>query len=151
MSAGSDFLFVYGTLMSGSGSAMGREQRERLAREARSYGAGSVQGRLYDLGSYPGLVKSDDPSERVSGEVLRLAEPPMTLAFLDAYEGVSAGNDGGVRAEADEYVRVLMPARLAGGTLVSAWVYVYRAGLHGKRWISSGAWEPGADAAGCVA
>ena len=149
MSEEPQFLFVYGTLMSGLSCAMGREQRERLGREARSFGAGSVQGRLYDLGSYPGLVESDDPGERVMGEVLRLNAPSRTLAELDAYEGVGAGD--GKHAEPDEYERVPMPARLAGGTLVSAWVYVYRGALTGKSWIMSGAWAPESGAAGDVA
>lgn len=136
------FLFVYGTLMSGLDCAMGREQRAHLAGSARSFGAGFVQGRLYDLGHYPGLVASDDPGDQVAGEVLRLADAAATLGWLDAYEGIGAADGDGVTAEADEYVRMLMPVRLKGGTLVSAWVYLYQGDVGGKRHLADGRWAP---------
>lgn len=136
------FLFVYGTLMGGLDCAMGREQRVHLAGSARSFGAGIVQGRLYDLGHYPGLVTSDDPGEQVAGEVLRLTDAAATLGWLDAYEGIGAAGGDGVTAQADEYVRILMPVRLEGGTLVSAWVYLYRGDVAGKRHLANGRWLP---------
>lgn len=143
MSAEPQFLFVYGTLMSGLTCAMGREQRAHLAKSSRSFGAGRVQGRLYDLGDYPGLVASDDPGDQVTGEVLRLADPGRTLSWLDAYEGIGEAGEA-QSAEADEYVRMLMPVRLGGGTLVSAWIYVYRADVAGKLRLANGCWVPAA-------
>ena len=53
----------------------------------RSIGPGEFQGRLYDLGRYPGVVASDDPADIVHGEVYRLHDPAATLARLDQYEG----------------------------------------------------------------
>ena len=51
------YLFVYGTLMSGAGSALGKAQRLRLARESDSLGPASIaHARLYDLGRYPGAI-----------------------------------------------------------------------------------------------
>jgi gamma-glutamylcyclotransferase (GGCT)/AIG2-like uncharacterized protein YtfP len=142
MSDAPQFLFAYGTLMSGLDCAMGRPERVRLAGETRSLGAATVQGRLYELGSYPGFVMSDDPSERVAGEVLRIGDAAATLAWLDAYEGIGPARHDGDRAEADEYDRILVPARLAGGTLVSVWIYRYRGGLAGLRWLQDGRWAP---------
>ena len=55
MATDSQFLFVYGTLMGSAASGYGRDMRERLHRESRSYGAATMQGRLYDLGSYPAV------------------------------------------------------------------------------------------------
>ncbi len=140
--AAPEFLFAYGTLMSGLDCAMGKRERTRLRGETRSLGAATVQGRLYDLGSYPGFVMSDDPNEVVAGEVLRIGDAAVTFAWLDAYEGIGPKPHDGEQAEADEYDRILMPARLAGGTLVSVWIYRYRGRLAGLRWLQEGRWAP---------
>ena len=53
----SRYLFVYGTLMSGATTALGTEQRLRLAGESDSLGPASLpKAHLYDLGQYPGAV-----------------------------------------------------------------------------------------------
>ena len=128
------FLFVYGTLMGSAASDYGRDMRERLHRELRSYGVATMQGRLYDLGSYPGLIGSADPGDLVQGEVVRLADPDAVFGWLDAYEGI-------VRGRADnEYERVLSPARLQGETLVSAHVYRYVQDVSAGRWLPEGRW-----------
>jgi len=64
-------LFVYGTLLSSAGHPMGA----RLGREARLIGEASIEGRLYSLGRYPGLVDVVDRESRVHGEVFVLKEP----------------------------------------------------------------------------
>lgn len=142
MSDAPEFLFAYGTLMSGLDCAMGRRERARLAEETRLLGPATVQGRLYDLGSYPGVVMSDDPGEVVAGQVLRIADAAATFAWLDAYEGIGPKPHDGEQAEADEYDRILVPARLAGGTLVSVWIYRYRGKLTGLPRLQDGRWAP---------
>ncbi len=141
-------LFVYGTLMPHTTGAFGSDMRARLAREGRSLGAASVCARLYDLGQYPGLVPSSDPGDAVHGIVMRLADPAASLPWLDAYEGLDgaqlaaahgAPREGG---KADEYERRLMPVRLSGGTLLSAWVYVCRLSVDPRRLIAEGRWRP---------
>lgn len=139
MSDAPAFLFVYGTLMSHLDCDLGREQRAALHRRARSFGAASMQGRLYSLGEYPGLITSHDPGDRIAGEVLRLDCPTETFAMLDAYEGVAKAADPASRGE---YERIIAPARLAGGTLLSVWVYVYRGPTCGKAPVASGSWAP---------
>ena len=129
MTADPQFLFVYGTLMSTAASALGTGERVRLASVARNLGPATVHGRLYDLGGYPGLV--DAPGALVEGEVVRLAAGEFR--WLDRYEGVGA--------DEAEYERGLRPARLAGGTLVSAWVYLYRGPTAGLMPIESGRWR----------
>jgi gamma-glutamylcyclotransferase (GGCT)/AIG2-like uncharacterized protein YtfP len=131
----SDFLFVYGTLMGSARSDYGRDERERLHRISRSFGAATLQGRLYDLGAYPGLAASRDPGDLVHGEVLRLTAPAEVFAWLDAYEGIVAGD------ARNEYERVLAPARLEGGTLVSVWVYRYVRDVSHLRWLRDGRWD----------
>src|SRR5215207_11003698 len=120
--ATSRYLFVYGTLMSGARSALGRQQRLRLAQESDSLGPASLHfARLYDLGRYPGAAVSDGEEEIVHGEAVLLADPDAALAWLDPYEGYVHG--GGDRNEYDRQVRQV---RLAGGETFDAWVYLLR-------------------------
>ena len=128
------YLFVYGTLMRDAAGALGAAQRDRLARESRSLGAAAMAGaELYDLGRYPGLVESADPSLVVHGEVVELVSPPRTLVWLDAYEGIAADDQS-------EYARQARPVRLAGGQTVEAWVYLLRREAPGHARIRGGRW-----------
>ena len=123
-------IFVYGTLLSGARHPMGA----RLARESQILGEATIQGRLYNLGRYPGLVESGDPADVVHGEVYALNSPATTLAWLDAYEGISS------HAADNEYERCERAVRLASGAEVTAWVYLYRAPVTGRAAIAGGRW-----------
>jgi gamma-glutamylcyclotransferase (GGCT)/AIG2-like uncharacterized protein YtfP len=72
-------------------------------------GVGSVPGRLFDLGRYPGLVAGRG---RVRGEVYRLRDPEL-LAAVDREEGYN-------------FERRRTVATLADGRRVRAWIYRYR-------------------------
>lgn len=128
------FLFVYGTLMSSADSDYGRESRARLHASAKSLGPATVRGRLYDLGAYPGFAASADTADLVHGEVLRLSEPGAVFPWLDAYEGIVSG------APDNEYERVTIEARLAGGETVTAWVYLCRLDVSSLPRIWNGRW-----------
>ncbi len=129
-------LFIYGTLRSGAIGALGKLERERLARESRSLGAATMGGaRLYDLGRYPGLVESGAASDIVHGELVFLANPLRTFVWLDAYEGVLAGDP-----EGSEYARFERSVRLQRGSELSAWVYVFLKDVARRRAIVSGRW-----------
>ena len=79
----SSLLFVYGTLRRGG------ERYSLLERLGAAYvGKGSVAGELYDLGAYPGALKSRSKSARVVGEVYHLPDTTQALRSLDEYEGV---------------------------------------------------------------
>ncbi len=123
-------LFVYGSLMSSAGHAMG----ERLRREARLVGEATIQGRLYKISWYPGAVASGDPGERVHGEVYALDNPGRALAWLDDYEGIAPGNP-----DPSEYERAERPVRLASGEVL-AWVYLYRGDVAKLSQILDGHW-----------
>jgi gamma-glutamylcyclotransferase (GGCT)/AIG2-like uncharacterized protein YtfP len=127
-------LFVYGSLMSSAGHPMG----ERLRREAQMIGEATIQGRLYKISWYPGLVASHEPGERVHGEVYALEDPGRALAWLDAYEGLEPGNP-----DFGEYQRLERPARLASGEEITAWAYLYRGDVAGLCAIPSGRWVAG--------
>ncbi len=130
MNADSRYLFVYGTLMSGAHTALGRAPRLRLARESDSLGPASIaHARLYDLGRYPGALAGGGEYDLVHGEAVLLSTPEPTLAWLDAYEG-------------DEYDRVVRAVRLAGGEAIDAWVYLLRAVPTRAKRIEDGRWAP---------
>ena len=129
-------LFVYGTLMANAAGALGRTQRQRLARESRSLGAATMMGaRLYNLGRYPGLVETGEAGDIVHGEVVHLANPVRTFLWLDAYEGVVAED-----AALSEYVRLELTVRLERGTELGAWVYVFVKDVAHRRAIAHGRW-----------
>ena len=134
--ADSRYLFVYGTLMSGARSALGVEQRQRLAEEADSLGPASLHfARLYDLGSYPGAAISDGEEDIVHGEVVLLADPGAALAWLDDYESYVHG-----AGDSNEYDRLVREVRLAGGETFDAWVYLLRRAPGEKLRIANGRW-----------
>jgi gamma-glutamylcyclotransferase (GGCT)/AIG2-like uncharacterized protein YtfP len=61
----SDYLFVYGTLR----KEMNHPMYRALSRSAEWVGEANLQGRLYDLGKYPGAVPSKRVSDIVIGEI----------------------------------------------------------------------------------
>lgn len=128
-------LFVYGTLMSAAASALGRAQRQRLAREGRLLGVATTAGRLVDLGRYPGLVSPEQPGDVVHGEVLELADPQRSLRWLDDYEGIFPGDHAH-----NEYARDEREVVLATGDRILAWVYLYRQPITSAKLIASGSW-----------
>lgn len=103
-------LFVYGTL-----KRRAPRRQHPLLREARYVANGSVTGALYDLGEYPGLVRSSRSGERVAGELYELPEAGVVemLRALDSYEG-------------REYVRRRVFVRLSSGKRRAAWAYLLR-------------------------
>ena len=131
MAAMNRHLFVYGTLLSGARHAMG----ERLRSEASLVGEASIQGRLYSLGRYPGLVESADAHDIVHGEVYALDDPISALEWLDAYEGIRPGP-----GENNPYERVVRPVRLASGATLTAWVYLYRKSVRMRPPVPGGHW-----------
>ena len=106
-------IFVYGTLMLSAGREVGR----RLASEAEFIGHGSVGGRLYDMGKWPGLVASRRQAERVHGEVWMLRNPDRSFPWLDEYEGIKP------EIRNPEYARIISAATLANGMPAPVWLY----------------------------
>jgi gamma-glutamylcyclotransferase (GGCT)/AIG2-like uncharacterized protein YtfP len=126
-------LFVYGSLLSRARHPMGT----RLRREARLLGEAAIDGRLYSLGRYPGLVEDANSPYPVHGEVYDLKAPVSTLKWLDAYEGIVPG-----KPERNPYERVERPARLASGETLTAWVYLYRNSVQTRPEVIGGYWVP---------
>jgi gamma-glutamylcyclotransferase (GGCT)/AIG2-like uncharacterized protein YtfP len=125
----SEFLFVYGSLRADSGSPMA----QMLAEVAVYQGHAVMSGRLYEVAGYPGAVESADPTETVHGELYRIVDPSVLLTILDQYEECSAEF-----ASPQEYIRKRLTVRLAGGSLLRAWCYVYQWEVEGLQRIVSG-------------
>jgi gamma-glutamylcyclotransferase (GGCT)/AIG2-like uncharacterized protein YtfP len=114
-------LFVYGTLRRGFENRYAR----LLERSAAYLGTARVQGRLYDLGRYPGIQLQAGLDEWVTGDLFRLRKAAETLDVLDRYEGPA-------------FERVAATAVLPNGDRRRCWVYEYRLPAPQDRRILSG-------------
>jgi gamma-glutamylcyclotransferase (GGCT)/AIG2-like uncharacterized protein YtfP len=120
-------LFVYGTLRPFVDIPMARW----LRRSARYVGPATTRGRLYDLGSYPGMRAARNCRDRVVGDVYRIVRP-RALRALDRYE---AGN---ARCK-PSFVRERCLVKLERhGVRKMAWTYRYRHSVARRPRIASG-------------
>lgn len=126
---GAVLLFVYGTLRRGCAYPMAR----RLALHARYLGVARVNGRLYRIAHYPGLLLSAHADEWVKGDLYDLSGAPALLAQLDRYEGLGRG-----RRQSTEYARVVTTVWMADHTRQTAWLYLYRKSPQRRKWLVSG-------------
>jgi gamma-glutamylcyclotransferase (GGCT)/AIG2-like uncharacterized protein YtfP len=130
------FLFVYGTLKRRSRHPMAR----RLAHAARFVGAAHIQGRLYNLGRFPGLKEPRSDGDIIHGDVYDLGENiDALLREMDAYENAES-------PPPTPYDRQLTAAALADGRTIQAWVYWYRGSVSESNYIASGSYEENCDA-----
>jgi gamma-glutamylcyclotransferase (GGCT)/AIG2-like uncharacterized protein YtfP len=141
--ANSNLLFVYGTLR----SAFANEISNVLAQSAIFAGEGFVHGRLFNLGSYPGLVLSEANQEVVRGELYELAlgKRQAVLDLLDDYEGC-----GPSKPEPHEYRRELVDV-FSTTAIVKAWAYLLNRPTDDLEPIKSGdylAWRTTVDKKG---
>lgn len=125
----SAYLFVYGTLRKGAGHPMHRI----LSAGAEAAGAATFQGRLFDLGRYPGVVPDPAGRWRVAGEIYRMNTPEPLLSALDEYEGCAPHHP-----QPHEYRRAVQPIQWANGEQGEAWIYLYKGPLKVARQIESG-------------
>ncbi len=115
------YLFIYGTLR----KEVKRPMHQVLARYGMLVGAGSFQGKLYDLGRYPGAVVSGKKSDRVYGEIYQLRDTGRVFEILDEYEGWL-------------FTRQQAPVALDSGKKLTSWIYFYCGRVKGAARIHSG-------------
>lgn len=123
------YLFVYGTLRRAGAAAL----QPTLEHTACWRGLATLQGQLYRIAWYPGLVETDDPADRVVGDLYQLPADTALWQALDEYEGCSAECP-----TPHEYQRVLCEVVLESGASCQAWVYLYQGSVEGKARIISG-------------
>ena len=123
-------LFVYGSLRSGFRSPV----YEYISRFFKFIGDAKVKGKLYDMGSYPAGVATQDDTW-IIGELYQAKnehEFAWAIGQLDDYEGVAV--------EADEiqlYRREITEASFQDQK-IPAWIYWYNGDIGGRPLIASG-------------
>ena len=110
-------LFVYGTLLSG----MTHPMHDVLSQYAELLGRGYINGKLYDLGNYPGLVLSNNQQKRVWGEIYHIREENELFRYLDDYEGC-----GRHSPRPHEYQRDMVSIHDSEEHGLLAWTYLYK-------------------------
>jgi len=123
-------LFVYGSLRSGFRSPA----YEYISRYFSFVGEAKVRGKLFDMGSYPAGLPTND-NNFIIGELYEAKsadEFPWAIGQLDDYEGVSVEPD-----EVQLYRREITEV-LVNGKLTHAWIYWYNGDVSGRPFISSG-------------
>ena len=115
-------IFVYGTLRRSA-------PMHALLRGSPFVSDAHSQGRLWDLGAYPGVTDSRSRRDQVKGELYRLpdaeAERDALLGSLDRYEG-------------DAFERAVREVVDTDGVRHSAYVYLFTGSTRGARRIASG-------------
>jgi gamma-glutamylcyclotransferase (GGCT)/AIG2-like uncharacterized protein YtfP len=123
-------LFVYGSLRSGFRSPA----YEYISRYFVFVGDARVRGKLFDLGSYPAGIKTND-NTFIVGELYTIKsenEFAWAIGQLDDYEGVTVEPD-----EVQLYRREITEVHI-NNTITHAWIYWYNGDTSGKKLIESG-------------
>jgi gamma-glutamylcyclotransferase (GGCT)/AIG2-like uncharacterized protein YtfP len=118
-------VFVYGTLRRGGSNHF------RMA-GAGFVAPGTINGRMYRIDWYPGLVL-DDAGDEIQGEVYSV--DPELLAILDVFEGLSAGE-----IEGSEYRRVRTSVIQRDSQPVDAWVWEWLGATDESQRLVDGDW-----------
>jgi len=111
-----EHLFVYGTLR----KALNHSLLTVLKKHAFFVNNGVCQGKLLNLGKYPGVVPSENSNNVVYGEVYGLKDSKNILEILDRYEGCSPGFP-----QPTKFIRQLASVFLSTGLHLKAWMYLY--------------------------
>lgn len=126
-----DYLFVYGTLM------QGQHPMHKLLREHSEFiGYGWITAQLYQIRNYPGVIVSDQPEDKVFGELYLLTDKAV-LSQLDDYEECSAAFP-----EPHEYRREQISVHISTAVSYPAWVYLYNHPVTASQRIRSGRFKP---------
>lgn len=123
-------LFVYGSLRSG----FNHPAYAYISNHFELVGSAKVKGKLYDLGSYPAALPTDEEFY-ILGELYQLKEAmefSWAIAQIDDYEGVNP--EPGEKAL---YVRE-MTSVFNNNQETTAWIYWYNNDVSGKPQIASG-------------
>jgi gamma-glutamylcyclotransferase (GGCT)/AIG2-like uncharacterized protein YtfP len=123
-------LFVYGSLRSGFQSPV----YEYISRFFKFIGLAKVKGKLYDLGTYPAGVSTEEDCF-IMGELYQAKnehEFSWAIGQLDDYEGVDVEFD-----EVQLYRRCATEVFINDAT-TQAWIYWYNGDIAGKPEITSG-------------
>jgi gamma-glutamylcyclotransferase (GGCT)/AIG2-like uncharacterized protein YtfP len=123
-------LFVYGSLRSG----FNHPAYAYISTHFELVGSAKVKGKLYDLGSYPAALPTNE-EVFILGELYQLKEEmefSWAIAQVDDYEGVNPEP-----GETALYIREMTEVYIDNRT-TNAWIYWYNNDVTGKPLIASG-------------
>ena len=123
-------LFVYGSLRSGFRSPV----YEYISRFFTFVGEAKVRGKLFDMGSYPAGIPSNE-NQFIVGELYNAKQAnefSWAIGQLDDYEGVTVEPD-----EVQLYRREITEV-YSNGQVTHAWIYWYNGDVSGRPVIASG-------------
>lgn len=113
-------LFIYGTLHPDRAPA----EIAAIARLLKLLGRATIQGRLYNLGDYPGVILAPVADiDTIPGELFSLPEGSASeaiLSRLDAYEDFRPADSAN-----SLFIRQLTLAKRERGSEIPCWVYTY--------------------------
>jgi gamma-glutamylcyclotransferase (GGCT)/AIG2-like uncharacterized protein YtfP len=89
-----------------------------LHANARFIGDAYIHGKLYKVDEYSGAVVSNDPSERVYGNIFEIKNSEAVFKLLDACEGIGDSNHHNY-----EYVRTQVTAYLEDHSKITTYTY----------------------------
>ena len=130
-----EFVFVYGTLrrLTLEGQQNNHPMHRTLKTNADYVCLGHCQGKLYNIGHYPGLTPDPSGQHRVQGEIYRVHNPQKLWPILDAYENFKPADP-----ENSDYIREKITVITDQYREVISWVYFYNLGVEGLQLILSG-------------
>lgn len=110
------YLFVYGTLR----KEIDHPITDLLEKYTVEVKEGTVQGRLFDAGSFPAAIASDSHSDIIHGELYKIKNPESVFQHLDPYEGYSPAHPS-----QSLFVRKKVSVQTSNNHLKTAWIYLY--------------------------
>ena len=119
----SDHLFVYGTLLPDRAPY----EIADIVKDFKRLGRGTIQGKLYNLGAYPGVVLDTRSKERIEGDIFVLPPSPEALACLDEYEEYRPNDP-----ERSLFTRQRVQVTFQNGSRLLCWIYVYNKNHRGR-------------------
>lgn len=111
-----EFLFVYGSLR----RQIKHPMSNFLQKNAEPVGEATFRGKLYDTGSYPAVLPSADPNDRVWGDLFALRNIETVFSKLDHYEGYDS-----VNPENSLFIRKKTSVQLENKKEAESWIYIY--------------------------
>lgn len=127
MDKNDSYLFVYGSLLDDS-----NEFAVYLKQNCTFYNKGKFEGKLYDMGLYPGAIVSAGSGEYVFGSIFFVNDPRFAFKVLDDYEGF-----GPYQSYPNLFTRQLVSIKTADSN-VDCWTYLYNLPVIGLPQIISG-------------
>lgn len=97
-------------------------------------GRGRMNGKLYDLGDFPGAIcAAPDSGEYVKGELYEVRDAEFATKILDEFEEFFPRHP-----RKSLFVRTIAPVTLEDGRREDAWVYVYNQPVDETKLVPSG-------------